>query len=66
MVGGGAGGILVPVRDPRAIADAIVELSDRDTWLSHSRRTRAHFLANFSPDVVREKWIDLVRRYIRE
>jgi glycosyltransferase involved in cell wall biosynthesis len=66
MVGGGAGGILVPVRDPRAIADAIVELSDRDTWLSHSRRTRAHFLANFSPDVVREKWIDLVRRFTRK
>jgi glycosyltransferase involved in cell wall biosynthesis len=61
MVGGASGGFLVPVRDPQAIASAIRQLIDRDVWLAHARHTRAHFLANFSPEVVRQKWVELVR-----
>lgn len=66
MVGAEAGGILVPIREARAIADAIADFTDRDTWLMHSRRTRTHFLTNFSPEVVQRKWVDLVRRFVRE
>ena len=48
--------LLVPPRDPAAIAKAVQELADVRRWLTFSKGARQRFEAAFSPKVVRQRW----------
>lgn len=52
-------GLFVPAKSPWAIADAVERLMDRDRWLEMSKAARSRFDAQFHPDVVRQRWLEL-------
>jgi glycosyltransferase involved in cell wall biosynthesis len=53
-------GIVVPPRDPAAIARAINALTDRARLLRLSDGARRMFVARFDPDTVQMAWIQLI------
>ncbi len=61
LVGSQQGAFLVPRLEPRAIAEALVSLSDKKTWLQSSVAARKRFETAFSPESVRDLWLNLVR-----
>ncbi len=59
-------GRVVPPRSPESIRDAILELSDRETWKRCSQHARMKFLSTFSTDQVQRAWIELITEVERE
>lgn len=57
MVEHGAGGYLVPPRNPEAIAKALENLCEPTRWTKMSIWTRQRFENTFSPERVREQWL---------
>lgn len=55
-------GLLVSSRDPRALECAMSHMREPHTWMEMSQAARKKFLMEFSPEVVREKWLALVHR----
>jgi glycosyltransferase involved in cell wall biosynthesis len=53
-------GILVPARAPEAIAAALLNLSQPDTWERYAHAAHARFSASFTPGVVSGLWQDLI------
>ncbi len=60
MVQSGREGLHVPSRTPSAIADAVEQLVDNETWLGMSLNARARFDATYGPDVVLKQWVALL------
>ncbi len=60
MLTDGREGRFVPIRDPQAIADAVETLHPVDIWAEHSDAARERFIEQFSPDAVRQEWLDLL------
>ena len=52
--------LFVAPRDPQAIADACLSLSNAEQWDTRSAAVRARFDATFSPQAVRAQWIALL------
>ncbi len=61
LVGREQGAFLVPKMDPGAIADALVSLSHKETWMQSSTAARKRYETAFSPESVRNLWLHLVR-----
>lgn len=56
----GKSGLIVPQRDPEAIADAIVEMErSQDQWPEMGRIGRAHIHEHFDCARLNDKWLDL-------
>ncbi|MYD57991.1 MAG: glycosyltransferase, partial [Rhodothermaceae bacterium] len=55
------GASLVPPRDPEAIANALVSLSNKKMWQKKSCAARKHYKAEYSPETVRQAWVDLIK-----
>ena len=60
LVGTKQGAFLVPPHDPEAIAEALQFLSDEDTWIHSSLATRKHYETAYSPESVRQLWVNLI------
>ncbi len=60
LVGTEQGAFLVPPHDPDAIAKALQSLSDEKTWLNCSVAVRRHYETAYSPEAVRQLWINLI------
>ncbi|TDI70108.1 MAG: glycosyltransferase [Bacteroidetes bacterium] len=60
MVRDGIEGFVVPAQHPGAIAAAVRQCSDNQTWLTCSRNARRRFVERYHPDAIREKWVTLV------
>lgn len=58
-------GILVRPHAPAEIASAIEEISAHEQWGGYSERARLRFKMQYSPESVREKWIQLVQQITR-
>ena len=54
------GAIFVPPRDPEAIALALKSLSNNEFWRAQSISAHQHYKTTYSPDAVRDQWIDLI------
>jgi len=54
------GSIFVPPNDPEAIGRALKSLTNETYWLDQSVRALQHYETTFSPDAVRDQWIDLI------
>ncbi|MCY3488010.1 MAG: glycosyltransferase [Bacteroidetes bacterium] len=54
------GAFLIPPHDPGAIAKALQSLSDEKTWLNCSFAVRKHYETAYSPEAVRQLWINLI------
>ena len=59
-VDGDENALFVPPRDPFAIADAVENLANVDTWDRFSTMARRRFERTFSPDAVRQGWLSLL------
>lgn len=55
-------GRFVPAEDARAIAEAVEAIQPAEAWVHYSQAARERFLEQFSPKVVRRKWLDLLER----
>ena len=55
------GASLVPPRDPEAIANALVTLSNKEVWQKKSCAARKHYKTEYSPKSVRQAWITLIK-----
>ena len=55
------GASLVPPRDPEAIANALVTLSNKEVWQNKSFAARKHYKTEYSPETVRQAWTDLIK-----
>ena len=60
MVEDGREALLVPPRDPAAIAAAVRQLNEPTTWHGFSVNARRRFVDEFSPDAVRAQWLQLL------
>ncbi|MDE2646678.1 MAG: glycosyltransferase [Bacteroidota bacterium] len=60
LVGTEQGAFLVPPHNPDAIAKALQSLSDEKTWLNCSVAVRRHYETAYSPEAVRQLWINLI------
>lgn len=60
MIAGDRDGLFVEQRDPGAIADALVHLSDRGNWLTFARGARERFEQAFHPRVITALWNELL------
>ncbi|MXZ04582.1 MAG: glycosyltransferase family 4 protein [Rhodothermaceae bacterium] len=54
------GASLVPPRDPEAIANALVTLSNTEIWHNKSFAARKHYKTEYSPKSVRQAWTNLI------
>ena len=54
--------LFVEPQDPAGIADRVLQLADRNTWMSYSERSRTNFEERFSEGRVREMWEALIDR----
>lgn len=48
--------LFVPPRDPEAIAEALLRLTQIDVWQAYSDTALRRFQSHFSPDAVKAKW----------
>lgn len=55
------GASLVPPRDPEAIANALVTLSNKEIWHNKSFAARKHYKTEYSPKSVRQAWTALIK-----
>jgi len=55
------GALLVPPNNPEAIANALKSLSDENLWLKNSLAARKHYKSAYSPESVRQLWINLIQ-----
>lgn len=62
----GEAGRAVPIRDPDALATAIAELAHPVQWQAVSRHARRRFDERYSPDVLRARWLRLLREVAAE
>ncbi|MCY4206004.1 MAG: glycosyltransferase family 4 protein [Bacteroidetes bacterium] len=55
------GAFLVPSNNPEAIADGLQSLSNEHLWMKNSLAARKHYESAYSPESVRELWINLIQ-----
>lgn len=60
LAGTQQGAFLVSPHAPEAIAGALQSLSDKKTWLNSSLAARKHYETAYSPEAVRQLWIELI------
>ncbi len=60
MISHGKEGMLVPPQSPKAIAEAIMNLSNKDAWLQHSKAARDRYVKDYHPETVLALWQDLI------
>ena len=60
LVNASQGAHLVPPHNPDAIAQALQSLRDETTWLKHSLAAHQRYETAYSPDTVRQKWVNLI------
>lgn len=60
MIRDGQEGLLVPARDPVALAGAVERLAKRDVWQDFSRQARKTYVETYSPEDVRRRWRTLI------
>ncbi len=60
LVGEERGAFLVPPHDPATIAKALQSLSDEKTWIRCSLAAHKHYQTAYSPEAVRQLWINLI------
>lgn len=66
MIEDGVEGYLVPKRNPEALADAMKNMLAIGRWLKLSDNARTRFERAFSPSVIVEQWMGLLRRHKEE
>ena len=62
LVNRSQGAFPVSPHAPEAIAQALISLSDKNTWLHNSLAARKHYETAYSPEAVRQQWITLIQR----
>ncbi|GMQ82898.1 MAG: glycosyltransferase family 4 protein [Rhodothermia bacterium] len=60
MVRDGEEGFVVPAQQPGAIAAAVCQLADDQTWLNCATNARRRFVERYHPGVIREQWVTLI------
>lgn len=55
------GASLVPPRDPEAIANELLALSNKEVWQKKSCAARKHYETEYSPKSVRQAWTALIK-----
>jgi glycosyltransferase involved in cell wall biosynthesis len=53
-------GLVVPPKDPVALANAFLAGSDETRWRVLANGARASFAAGFAPEAIRSAWISLI------
>lgn len=67
LLDGGKCGILVPPRDPHALAEAILELlTNREKAQQLARNARQRFLEHFTIDAMGKRYLEVYQRAIEE
>lgn len=60
MIRDGHEGLLVPAREPAALAKAVERLAQPDVWRELSRQARKTYVETYSPEDVRRRWRMLI------
>ena len=60
MIVDGREGLLVGKRDGKALAQAIVRMTNYADWLQYARASRARYVRQFAPDRVYSQWASLL------
>ncbi len=61
MVEDGVAGRLVPVQDAGALAEALAAYREPNLWRAHGRAARAAFDRGYAAEIVRRRWLEVVR-----
>lgn len=53
-------GIFVPSQNPSKIAEALISLQQKDSWIQYSTNARKRFLTAFNADVISQQWSKII------